>query len=288
MRQYFHKLLPLYTALSLPLSKHYPKASPSKLGRVRIRHQHARIRLILLRQQLDIILNIQHCPLGLVLGSRLEIQQQITLDSGHSIRLQPRVITRVQLRRDANEIRVRDHDVDMRRPVGVSPHDAEQLSGRTRGVDGVLCRLEAVEVEVALAVGAELAAEVVLGLVLRIVGVVLAVGAGLPHVEDGVGDARPGVGVEDGAVEVGELAVLGHVLDDAGAEVAEGGVGGPEGAEDGGGGGLGAGVGDDGVVDLVDEARLCQKWIWKNRCKGTYDSMPRMSQTRHVSLRFVL
>jgi len=93
----------------------------------------------------------------------------------------------------------------------------------------------------------------VLGLVLGVVGVVLAVRARLPHVENGVRDALACVCVADDAVEERELAVRGHVLHDAAAEVAEGGVGGPEGAQDGGGGGREVLFGDNGVVDFVDE-----------------------------------
>lgn len=146
--------------------------------------------------------------------------------------------------------------MDVGRAEGVAVHHLEELSRGPAGVDGVLGGLEAVEPELAVAIGAELASEVVAGLVLGVEDVVLAVGAGLPHVEDGVGDALAGVDVLDDAVEEGELAVLGHVLDDAGTEVAEGGFGGPEGTEDGGGCGRAAVVGGDGVVDFVDEAEV--------------------------------
>ena len=136
----------------------------------------------------------------------------------------------------------------------MTTHHLEEVARRPRGINRVLCRLEAVEPELAVLVCAELASQVMAGLVLGVEDVVLAVGAGLPHVEDGVGDALVGFGVLDDAVEEGEFAVRGHVLHDAGAEVAEGGFGGPEGAEDGGGGGLEALLGDDFVVDFVDEA----------------------------------
>jgi hypothetical protein len=54
-------------------------------------------------------------------------------------------------------------------------------------------------------------------------------------------------------VEECELTVLGHVLDDAASELAEGGLGRPEGAEDTGGCGSLSSLSDDLVVDLVDE-----------------------------------
>jgi len=141
----------------------------------------------------------------------------------------------------------------MRRTIGMTAHHLEEVARRPRGINRVLRRLEAVEPELAVLVCAELASQVMAGLVFRVEDVVLAVRAGLPHVEDGIGDALVGFGILDYAVEEGELAVGRHVLDDAGAEVAEGGFGGPEGAEDGGGGGLEALLGDDFVVDFVDE-----------------------------------
>lgn len=136
----------------------------------------------------------------------------------------------------------------------MTTHDLEQIGGGTRGINGVLGGLQAVEVEISVLVGAELAAQVVAGLVLGVEDVVFAVSRGLPHVEDGVGDALARLGVDDAAVEVSQLAVGGHVLDDGAAELAEGGLGGPERAEDGGGGGGEVLVGGDLVVDLVNEA----------------------------------
>lgn len=136
------------------------------------------------------------------------------------------------------------------------PHKPQQLRRRPRRINRILRRLQAIKPELALLVRAELAAEVMPCLVLRVEHVVLSVRACLPHVEDGAGDALSCVNVFDDAVEEGELAVFGHVLDDGGAEVAEGGLGGPEGAEDSGWGGrqLVVDAGDDGVVDFVDEA----------------------------------
>lgn len=132
-------------------------------------------------------------------------------------------------------------------------HQLQQVGRGPARVNGILGRLQAVEPELALLVRLELAAEVVACLVLRVEDIVLAVGAGLPHVEGGVGDAQARVDVAHDTVEEGDLAVLGQVLDDGGAEVAEGRLGGPEGPEDGGRGGLEAFVGDDFVVDLVDK-----------------------------------
>jgi hypothetical protein len=95
------------------------------------------------------------------------------------------------------------------------------------------------------------ATKIVLGLVLRIVGIVLAVCAGLPHVEDGIWDAFAGVDIFDGAVEVGELSVFGHIQDDTGAEITEWGIRRPEGSKDRGRSWGIASVGSDSVVDFI-------------------------------------
>jgi len=146
-----------------------------------------------------------------------------------------------------------DHHVDVSGAVRVAAHDLEELSRGSGGVNGVLGGLEAVEPELAVLVGAELATKVVAGLVLRVEDVVLAVGAGLPHVEDGTGNALAGVNVPDNTMEEGEFAVLGHVLDYAATEFAEGSFGGPERSENGGGGRSAAIFENEAVVDFIDE-----------------------------------
>lgn len=222
---------------------------------VGVLHQHGVIRLVLLGSKVDVVLDIENSALGLILD-RLEIKEEIVLDSASSVGLEIRIVVGVQLSSDTEVIIVGDHDVNVSRAVRVTAHDLEELSGGTRCVDGVFCGLEAVEPELAVSIGAELAAKVVARLVLGVVGIVFAVGAGLPHVENGVGDSLSGINVADDAVEECELAVLGHVLDDAGAEVAEGGLGRPEGTENAGGCRGLAAFGDDLVVDLIDEAAI--------------------------------
>lgn len=147
-----------------------------------------------------------------------------------------------------------DHDVNVRRPVGVAAHESEQISRRTRGVNGIFGGLEAVEPELAILVGSELAAQVVTGLVLGVEDVVFAIGAGLPHVQDRIGDSLASLGVTDDAVEKGQLAVLGHVLNHTGAQISEWRFGRPEGSEDGGGCGVEFFFRHNLVVDLVDQA----------------------------------
>lgn len=220
---------------------------------IRIPHQHRAVRLVLIAQQPHIILDLQRRALRIIL-QLLEIEQQIVLDRTHGIGLQPRVVVRVKLCCYTNELRVRDHHMYMRRAIWVSAHKLQQHTSRPTRIDRILGRLQAVKVESTIFIGSELSSQVVGRLVLGIVGVVLAVCAGLPHVEDGVGDPRAGVGIENSPVEVCELAVGWHVLHDGGAEVAEGGVGGPEGTEDGGGGGGEVVFCYDFVVYLIDEA----------------------------------
>lgn len=215
--------------------------------------EHDSIRLVALGNQADIVLDVENCTLGLVLDG-LEIQEKIVLDCAGGIRLEIRVVPGVQLGGDTNVVVVSDHHVNVSRAVRVATHDLEQLRRGTGGVNGVLCGLEAVEPKLAVLVSAELASEVVTGLVLGVVSVVFAVGARLPHVEDCVGDTLAGVDVLDDTVEKGQLTVLGHVLDDAGAVVSEGCLGRPKGTENGGRGRGAAIVGNDLVVDFVDES----------------------------------
>lgn len=222
---------------------------------VGVLHQHGRIRLVLLGQQADIVLDLENSALGLVLDG-LEVEEQIVLDSRDGVGLEVLVGSRVELSSDANELVVGDHAVDVARAPGVAAHDLEQIGRGTRSVNGVLGRVQAVEPELAIGVGAELAAEVVALLVLGVKDVVLAVGTGLPHVEHGVGNTLAGLSVPDDTVEVGELAILGHVQDDAVAVLPEGSLGRPERSQNGRRCGRQVVLSDNLVVDLIDETRL--------------------------------
>lgn len=147
------------------------------------------------------------------------------------------------------------HQVNVRRSHGVPVNSLEELVRRAVGGQGVGGGAQAVEAVLALVVGLELAAQVVVR-VRRVLEVVLAVAAGLPHVEGDVGDGLVGDEVADYAVHVCDLALV-RVLDDGVAELAPGGVGRPEGAQDGGGGGRVVGVfGFDVVGDFGYEAGL--------------------------------
>lgn len=141
----------------------------------------------------------------------------------------------------------------MRGPHGMPSHELDEIGARTRCIDGVLSRLETIEPEFSFLVGPEFAAQIVSRLVLWVKNIVLAVGAGLPHVEYRILDPRPRLRVADHTVEEGELTVRGHVLHNAGTELAERSFWGPEGAENGGGGRRQLLLCDDLVVDFVDE-----------------------------------
>lgn len=150
---------------------------------------------------------------------------------------------------------MRNHDVDVSGTHGVAVHEGEQVPRGAVLRQAVGGGVEAVEVVAALRVGAELATQVVGGLVVRVLEVVLAVGRRLPDVEDGAGDRLARGHVADHTVHLGDAALGGHaVLDDAAAELAEGRVGRPEGAQDGGGCGVDVALRDDLVGDLVNEA----------------------------------
>ena len=146
-----------------------------------------------------------------------------------------------------------DHHMYVGRAVGVPAHHLEKISRGAGGVDSVFGWLQAIEPEFTVIVGAKLAPKVVAGLVLGVEGIVLAVGAGLPHVEDSAWDATASLGVLDDTVEKCELPVFWHVLDHAAAKVPEGCFRGPERSENNGRCGSDAIVGDNCVVDLVNE-----------------------------------
>jgi hypothetical protein len=83
----------------------------------------------------------------------------------------------------------------------------------------------------------------------------LAVGRGLPDVEDGTGDRLASLHVLNGTVHEGNTAIGVGILNDAVAESAEWRIGGPEGTEDNVGGGGDAVLGDNLVGDLIDKTR---------------------------------
>ena len=213
---------------------------------------------------------------GRVVLDGVEVDHEIVLDGEHGVGCEPRVVLGVDLCDDGLVVFVGDlgeielvkvvwgakidllfkkthHQVDVCGSHRVPVNSLQELPRRAVFGEGVGGGAQAVEAVLALVVGLELAAQVVVAEG-RVLEVVLAVAAGLPHVEGDVGDGLMGHEVADHAVHVGDLALV-VVLDDGVAELAPGGVGGPEGAEDGGGCGVVVGVvGLDVVCDFSYEA----------------------------------
>ena len=198
----------------------------------------------------DVVLHVER-GLG-VIGLGLEVHDQVILHGKDRVDVQVRVVAGVDLVDDGRVLRVGDHQVDVGGAHGRAVHEVEKDTGGTVGGQGVRSRVVAVPVELSLLVRPELAAQVVLGLV-RVLEVVLAIGGGLPDIKDGAFNWGAGLHVLQDTVHVGDLAIGVGVLNDAVTQVAEGGVGGPEGAEDDIGSGGQALLGDDLVGDFIDE-----------------------------------
>lgn len=125
------------------------------------------------------------------------------------------------------------HDVNVRGSHGMAVHEVYKLEGRAIRGQRISRRVVAVEPKFAVLVGAELAAEVVGRLVVGVLKVVFAIGAGLPYVKDGAGDRSAGEEVGDGAVHSADAAAGIDVLDDGATVLAERSVWRPKGAENG-------------------------------------------------------
>ena len=123
--------------------------------------------------------------------------------------------------------------MDVSRAHGVPVERSEEGTGSTVGRQRVGSRLVAAEPVLALLVAPELSTQVVGRLVVGILEVVLAVGRSLPDVDDSTGNGLLGVEVGDHAVHESDLAVGSGVLNDGAAVLTEGGIGRPEGAQDG-------------------------------------------------------
>jgi hypothetical protein len=209
---------------------------------------------VICRRQHNIILQLQ---LGIRVSLKwLEIHDQIVLDSEHGIGSQIRVVFGEYLRRDWDIAVAANHQMDVSRAHRMAIKKIQQNTRRAIGRQGISRRTQAVEMILAILISPELSPQIIIRLILGILEIVFAVGARLPDVDDDAGDALVGDEVGDGAVHEGDMALV-WVLDDAAAQLAEGGVGAPEGAQDGGGGGEDAGLGGDFVGDFVDEAEMC-------------------------------
>lgn len=207
--------------------------------------------MVLHQSHFDVVLQVEG-GLGVV-GLRLEVNNEIILDSENRVDVEMGVVAGVDLVDDCGVVGVGDHQVDVSRAHGRAVHDVEQDTGGTVGGERVGSRVIAVPEELSLLVGGELAAKVVLGL-LGILEVVLAVGRGLPDIENGTNDRSASLHVGENTVHVGNLAMRVFVLNNAVAERAERSVRRPEGAENDVGGGGQALLGDNLVGDFVNEA----------------------------------
>lgn len=207
--------------------------------------------VVLLQSHGDVVLQVE---LGLgVIGLGLEVDNQIVLDGEDGVDVEVRVVGGVDLVDDGGVVGVGDHQVNVGRTHGRAVHEVEENTGGTVGGERVRSGVVAVPPELALLVGAELAAKVVLGLV-GVLEVVLAVGGGLPDVKNGTDDGSTSLHVLQNTVHEGDLSVGVGVLNDAVAELTEGSVGRPEGTENDVGGGGDTLLSDDLVGDLIDKA----------------------------------
>ena len=100
----------------------------------------------------------------------------------------------------------------------------QRVSGRVIAVEPVLSVL----------IGSEFSSQVVGGVVVWVLEVVFAVGAGLPNVEHGSRNGLSSEKICNRAVHESNLTTRSWVLDDGAAVVAEGGIGRPEGSKNGG------------------------------------------------------
>lgn len=157
----------------------------------------------------------------------------------------------------------------------------------------------AIQPVLSVLIGAELTPEVVGALVLGVLEVVLAVGRGLPHVEHSVGDGLASHQIADDTMHQTHTAFGSRVLDDGASVLAERGVGGPKGPQNGRRCGINARIRDDLVSDLVHEATDESAWIVSSCRFGhgyikvdvvyyTYVSRPRMSEMRWASFLVLL
>jgi hypothetical protein len=123
--------------------------------------------------------------------------------------------------------------VDVCRPHGVSVHHLQQIERRPVGRQRIGRWVVAVERVLAVLVGSELATQVVGALVVGVLEIVFSVGRGLPDIENGAGDGLASDQIANNSVHQNHTAILGRILDDGGAVIAERGIGRPEGSQDG-------------------------------------------------------
>lgn len=163
---------------------------------------------------------------------RLEVDNEIILDSKDRVVLKMWILTRIKLSNNGVVVGMRNHDVHVSRAPGRSVHSRKKNPGRTFSRKRISSGLKAVEVVFSLLVGLELATEIVVCLFL-ILKVILSVGAGLPDIEDGVSDGLFSIRVHDTAVHKSNFSLVG-AHDDGTTVLTERGFGAPERSQNGG------------------------------------------------------
>lgn len=218
--------------------------------------------VVLLESHLDVVLQVER-GLG-VIGLGLEVHNEIVLDSEDGVDGKVGIVAGVDLVDNGGVFGVGDHKVDVGGTHGGAVHEIEENTGGAVGGQRVRSGVVAVPVELSILVGGELAAQVVIGLG-GVLEIVLAVGGGLPDIEDGSSNRLASLHVADGTVHESDTAIGLGILDDAVAESTEGSVGRPEGAENDVGGGGDTVFGDDLVGDLIDKAEKISQFGWSNQ-----------------------
>lgn len=209
--------------------------------------------VVLLERHLDVVLQVEGGLRIIALG--LEVHNEIILDGEDGVDGKVGIITGVDLVDDCGIFGVGDHEMDVGGTHGRTVHEAEENTGGAVGGEGVRSGVVAVPVKLSILVRGELATQVVIGLS-RVLEIVLAVGGGLPDIEDSTGDWLASFHVPNGTVHEGNATIGFGILNDAVTESAEGCIGRPEGAEDNVGGGGDAILSDNLVGDLINKTKL--------------------------------
>lgn len=127
---------------------------------------------MLLEGHLDGVVEVE---VGLGVRRGLELHDEIVLDGEDGVDVQMGVIAGVDLVDDGRVVGVSDHEVDVGGTHGRAVHEIEEDTGGAVGGQGIRSWVVTVPPELALLVGRELAAQVVLGL-LGVLEIVLSVG----------------------------------------------------------------------------------------------------------------
>jgi hypothetical protein len=121
--------------------------------------------------------------------------------------------------------------MDVRRSHRVSIQHLQQHTSRTICRQRVRCRLQAVEVIIAVGISPELPSQVVIRLILWVLEIVFPIRGRLPDVDNSIWNTLASCKVCNFAVHQGRVSTWGRVLDDASAGLPERGIRRPEGSQ---------------------------------------------------------